>query len=181
MGNIFVCPICLETIVEATESADGQDAIFCESTCNTWLHRKCAGITKMVFKALENSESPFYCVYCRLKAYEAQFAEYNSIIKGLQKQVDDLERKVANKPGVYSEMVIEHQVINGESVTNQHSDSSLSSKNVVESKAIDAVKSLISEEKDKANRRLNVIIHNVAESSASEGLIKKEHDMEQLS
>ena len=77
-------------------------------------------------------------------------------------------------------MVIEHQEINGESVTNQHSDSSLSSKNVVESKAIDAVKSLISEEKDKANRRLNVIIHNVAESSASEGLIRKEHDMEQV-
>ena len=103
------------------------------------------------------------------------------LAKGLQKQVDDLERKVANKPGVYSEMVIEHQEINDESITNQYSDFSLSSnKNVVESKAIDAVKSLISEEKDKANRRLNVIIHNVAESSASEGLIRKEHDMEQV-
>jgi len=81
----------------------GQDAIFCESACNTWLHCKCAGITKIVFKALEKSESPFYCVYCHLKVYEAQFAEYKSIIKDLQKQVDDLERKVANKSVVNSE------------------------------------------------------------------------------
>ena len=93
-------------------STEGQDAMFCEfceSACYIWLHRKCAGITTIVFKALKQSESPFYCVYCRLKAYEAQFAEYKSIIKDLQKQVDDLKKKVANKTVVHSEMVVEHQ------------------------------------------------------------------------
>jgi len=88
---------------------------------------------------------------------------------------------VANKSVVHSEMVIEHQETDSESVTNQSPDSLLSNNiNVVESKAIDVVKSPISKEKDKANRCLNVIIHNVVESSASEGLTRKEHDLEQV-
>jgi len=81
--------------------------------------------------------------------------KYKSIIKDLQKQVDDLERKVANKSLVNSEMVTEHQETDGESVTNQSPDSLLSNNiNVVESKAVNAVKSLISKEKDRANRHL---------------------------
>ena len=64
--------------------------------------------------------------------------KYKSIIKDLQKQVDDLERKVANKSLVNSEMVTEHQETDGESVTNQSPDSLLSNNiNVVKSKAID--------------------------------------------
>ena len=54
-GDVLVCPICVELIVESTETTEGQDAIFCESLCNTWLHHKCAGISRTVLKALENS------------------------------------------------------------------------------------------------------------------------------
>ena len=43
-----------------------------------------------------------------------------------------------------------------------------------ESKAVNALKSLISKEKEKASRRLNVILQNVVESSASEGHVRKE-------
>lgn len=49
-----------------------------------------------------------------------------------------------------------------------------------ESKAVNTIKSFISEEKEKANRRLNVIVHNVAESSATEGHVRKEEDIEQI-
>ena len=58
-GDVFVYPICVEVIVESRETTEGQDATFCESLCNTWLHHKRAGISKTVFKALENSQSPF--------------------------------------------------------------------------------------------------------------------------
>ena len=170
-GDVFVCPICVEVIVETTETTEGQDAIFCESQCNTWLHRKCAGISKAVFKALENSKSPFYCVHCRLKAYEAQFAELNSTIKGLQKQVSDLERKVANKSVDHTPPVAVKETEN-KSIINQPADP--------ESKAVDTLKSYISEEKEKASRRLNIILHNVAESSASEGHVRKEQDTDQV-
>ena len=32
-GNVFVCPICVEVIVESTETTEGQDAIFCLEPC----------------------------------------------------------------------------------------------------------------------------------------------------
>ena len=41
-----------------------------------------------------------------------------------------------------------------------------------ESKAVNMLKSLISKEKEKASRRLNVILHNVVESSALEGHVR---------
>ena len=43
-----------------------------------------------------------------------------------------------------------------------------------ESKTVNTLKSLISKEKEKASRCLNVILHNVVESSASEGYVRKE-------
>ena len=48
--DVFVCPIYVEVIVESTETTEGQDAIFCESLCNTWLHCKCVGISKLFLR-----------------------------------------------------------------------------------------------------------------------------------
>ena len=44
-GDVFVCPFCVEVIVESMEITEVQDAIFCESLCNTWLQSKCVGIS----------------------------------------------------------------------------------------------------------------------------------------
>lgn len=61
-------------------------------------------------------------MYCCLKAYEAQFAEFNSIING---QVYDLDRTVANKPLMHSGMMVECEI--SKSPMNQSSGSLLSS------------------------------------------------------
>ena len=34
-----ICPMCCETILEATEDTEGQEALFCEGTCQKLLHR----------------------------------------------------------------------------------------------------------------------------------------------
>ena len=41
----IIFPVCLDCIIDATEHSDGQEAIFCESTCNTWIHQQCAGLS----------------------------------------------------------------------------------------------------------------------------------------
>ena len=100
-----------------------------------------------------------------MKAYEDRFAELNSVIKGLQKQVGDLERKVANKSVDHTPLVVVNETEN-QPITNLLVD--------LESKAVNTLKSLISKEKEKASRRLNVILYNVVESSVSEGHVRKE-------
>ena len=100
-----------------------------------------------------------------MKAYEDRFAELNSVIKGLQKQVGDLERIVANKSVDHTPLMVTNETEN-QPITNVLVNS--------ESKAVNTLKSLISEEKEMASRCLNVILYNIVESLASKGHVKKE-------
>ena len=54
-----ICAICLDTIIDATEVSEGEDALFCEGKCQAWLHRRCACITKARFDRISTSEAPF--------------------------------------------------------------------------------------------------------------------------
>ena len=57
-----VCCVCNCVIVEDTNESDGEDAIFCEGSCNSWLHHKCAGLSNPVFQNLSgDSNKPFLC------------------------------------------------------------------------------------------------------------------------
>ena len=42
-------------------------------------------------------------------------------------------------------------------------------------------KSLLNEEKEKAKRRLNLIVHNVEESTSDDGPTRKQHDIHTVS
>ena len=46
---------------------------------------------------------------------------------------------------------------------------------------IDVVKSFIAEEKEKSRRRLNLILHHIPESTATEGITRKHDDIKQVS
>ena len=85
-GDQYICPICSEVIIEDYNTDNGQDAINCESTCDTWLHHQCAGISKLIFESLKNSNKPCYCMYCHLTSYEFQFSEFKSTISQFKTQ-----------------------------------------------------------------------------------------------
>ena len=59
----MVCPICDESIVDATSHTSGQAAIFCEGLCKEWLHRQCAGLSKTAFDLASQSQDPFFCLH----------------------------------------------------------------------------------------------------------------------
>ena len=86
---------------------------FCDGTCNTWLHRGCAGISKKDFQRMSDqgqSDMKFCCVSCQLKSHvsdieslksslRSQSSEIQSLLQlssTLTKQVSALEDKVSS-------------------------------------------------------------------------------------
>ena len=51
-----ICPLCNEPIIESGEHIKGQDAVYCEGQCKTWLHRKCAALPKSMFDQIGESD-----------------------------------------------------------------------------------------------------------------------------
>ena len=48
---------------------------FCDGTCQSWLHRGCAGLSHKAFEAQVSSKEEFFCPTCRLNALEAVVAD----------------------------------------------------------------------------------------------------------
>ena len=89
----FVCPVCLENIVEGTKVKQGQDAIFCEGSCDTWLHRKCIGLPKSTFAKLDKNV-PYICPHCRLQAQENEIKTLKKAVDTLTNTVNELKAKL---------------------------------------------------------------------------------------
>ena len=53
------CGVCQGAIV------DGKDeALLCEGSCCLWYHRGCASVPPNLYRALSNSDEPFFCLSC---------------------------------------------------------------------------------------------------------------------
>ena len=56
----------------------------CEGRCQQWLHRCCAGLTKLSFESLSSeSGNPFSCANCKMEAQSSQIAELQSAVADL--------------------------------------------------------------------------------------------------
>ena len=58
------CPICDDEIND-----EKHDSVHCDGSCQTWLHRGCAGLSTKKFAAMcvaTVPDQPFYCVSCQL-------------------------------------------------------------------------------------------------------------------
>uniref|UniRef100_A0A1X7U4B7 Zinc finger PHD-type domain-containing protein n=1 Tax=Amphimedon queenslandica TaxID=400682 RepID=A0A1X7U4B7_AMPQE len=78
-SSIPFCPVCEKRFTHKS----GEESIQCEGTCQAWLHRCCAGLSKSEYDLLSGYSVPFCCVKCRLQRAEEK-------ISTLQTQVDDL-------------------------------------------------------------------------------------------
>ena len=58
------CSVCEDEILESINTQDGQDAVFCEGSCQGWMHKGCAGLTKAAFTRVSSSKDPFTCLHC---------------------------------------------------------------------------------------------------------------------
>ncbi len=89
------CPTCTQTIVEATDDAEGQEALICEGNCNAWYHRWCAGVSTLRYESLSSSEEPFLCPSCTADRHQQSILELQSNVKSLSDEVRELKAIIA--------------------------------------------------------------------------------------
>ena len=143
---------------------------------DSWLHRKCAGLPKPIFDSIRLSETPFHCPFCRLANYECLFNDMKATIASLEHKVSQLEKN--STPAI-------NTVRSVSNTSNEPHDSTLvtpQTKETLPDHSIqDMVATLLNEEKEKEKRRLNIIVHNVPESSSEKSLTRKNEDTEFVS
>ena len=81
------CGICSSVIIDSSDVDVGEDSIFCEGTCQVWLHRTCAGLTVPKFNEISKSDQKFLCVHCRLDGQ-------SEIIKDIKANLSDIHIKL---------------------------------------------------------------------------------------
>lgn len=82
------------TVQETNQSKSGQDSIFCNGGCDTWLHRGCAGLSKAALKAASKSNDPFNCMKCKLFYQESEIASLKTTVNSLVTKLSSLEEKL---------------------------------------------------------------------------------------
>ena len=86
----FVCPICDNCINDKKD-----DSVYCDGRCASWLHRRCAGLTKAGLDQLDGTSDEFYCLYCTVAMQQREIANLKAIISDLSSKVVTLENKVS--------------------------------------------------------------------------------------
>lgn len=95
-AELYTCPICDDVIQEALGKKTGDDAIECSGSCMTWLHRRCAGLSKQVFKNLSKSSDPFYCPQCRLDKQQLEIDSLRQLVSNLSSKLSNISKELSS-------------------------------------------------------------------------------------
>ena len=163
------CTICQEVILEGEE---GQDAVFCEGQCQSWIHRKCSGLTSQAFEKICESDDKYMCPYCLLSMQNCELKELRNIVKSLSEKLDQLTGSPppANASKKDTVQTVSTPESNTDIVMNDTSNDIAAT-----------VTSLINEEREKEKRKLNVIVHNLPECDDPDPSNRKSHDISKTS
>ena len=84
-----MCPVCEKAVIDGGRKS--QDSIFCEGSCQAWLHRCCAGLTRTRFAELSDDSMPFFCPSCASDKHTHELAELKSAVAALVLEVEQLK------------------------------------------------------------------------------------------
>ena len=90
------CLICEEPILEAGEHCDGDDAVYCENSCQGWIYRRFAGLTRPAIEKLGEPNTQYLCMYCMMASRNNEISKLTNIIKDLQTAIVSLTETVAS-------------------------------------------------------------------------------------
>ena len=86
-----VCSICYQKI------GPKDDVLFCSGAYQKYLHRYCASVSELSFKALTSSDAPpFLCFRCYRTKKDEEIAKLQSIVELLQDEISSLKKSKQN-------------------------------------------------------------------------------------
>ena len=86
-GSSEVCPICAEYIIDATDTHEGEEALFCDGSCQCWFHRCCAGVSQARYKLISESPEPYLCPTCTFDRQQAVIQDLQSNVQALTEEI----------------------------------------------------------------------------------------------
>ena len=89
------CPICALPIEDASETNEGQAALFCEGDCQCWYHSWCAGVSRQRYQSLSESTEPFLCPACTSQQQQKTILELQGNVQALASEMLELKAMVA--------------------------------------------------------------------------------------
>lgn len=89
------CPICAQPIEDASETNEGQAALFCEGDCQCWYHSWCAGVSRQRYQSLAESTEPFLCPACTSQQQQRTIQELQGNVQALASEMLELKTMVA--------------------------------------------------------------------------------------
>jgi len=89
------CPTCSEFVRDATAENEGQEALFCEGTCQCWYHRLCVGVGQARFQKLTESTEPFLCPTCTSENQQKAIEELRGNVQALTTEILELKAAMA--------------------------------------------------------------------------------------
>ena len=168
--------------------ADGE-TIQCD-WCGEWEHKTCAKLSDNHYKLL-NEPSPnimFFCSSCHPKVKVTLEASYNinELHISLDKRLKLIEEKLSKIPDNLSDHLsqcsllqpIQDMQIQDPQSSIQNTSNSIS--DISPNKISSAVVSLLNDEKEREKRCMNIIIHNLPESTAKTGEERKQDDISKI-
>ena len=142
----IICPLCDEPIIEPGEDTEGQDAIYCEGQCKTWLHRKCAALPKQVFDQIGESDEPFHCCHCLLLNQKDEI----NVLKALVESLNTKILQLTNQTNTVDNPTEDGQINNSEPTDHTESRPSVPKDNIP--------KNTIS-----SDRKYNLVVYGIKE------------------
>lgn len=162
-----------------------EDGIECQWCCG-WEHRQCAGLSISEYKMLGSSSSKimFFCTLCYTKVPFALKIEHESVShhNALEKRLKSIEDKLVESLQKYKDCASQLSTNQQDTIMvdiNEESDrdSVITLKSPFEQLA----SSIVKEQNEKEKRHLNLVLHNVPESTKEEANARKQEDINRIS
>ena len=163
--KLFVCPICTESIKDASEKNQGQDSIECEGDC-------ASGYTDSVWACpRKHLKRPVSLVYllsapCRLLKQEHEICELRSAVSKLQSEVMLILQQLPSAK-TYATALSRDE--SSASIVSQASDHSSSNKPILlQTQPMQMTSQVMPQTArlpPRADRKFNLVIHGIKEST----------------
>ena len=140
----------------------------------------CVGLSKMCYQELSEDDSPYFCPHCKISQQANEISELKVVISSLTSDLKSIKEELLKAKDNTTNKRQSNSDIDAIIPTSPN-QSNISISNITQQTNADitsTVANILSEEREKEKRQLNLIIHQLAESTKEEPQVRKAEDEE---